>query len=86
MPTADDFRRELSAQIERAIRQNRPHVEVNAGELHRVVGGYPNEGAHAMPNCCRIMRDECQKGRSEIVFEPEKGQGASLTIRFYLPR
>jgi hypothetical protein len=41
MPSADDFRRELTAQIERAAKQGRPHIEINAGELHLVVGGYP---------------------------------------------
>lgn len=82
---ADDFRLELNAMIERAKRQGRPHVEVNAGELHRVIGGYPSDGAHRMPVCCEVMLSEMQVG-DEIVFQSPQGKGASLTIRYRMPR
>jgi hypothetical protein len=39
MPSTVDFRTELAAQIARAAKQGRPHIEINAGELHRTVGG-----------------------------------------------
>ena len=39
MITMFDFRRELLAQISRAAKQGRPHIEINAGELHRVSVG-----------------------------------------------
>lgn len=81
----DDFREELGAMIQRAQRQGRPHVEVNAGELHRAVGGYPNGGAHRMPACCEAMLLEKRVG-DEVVFQPPEGKGASLTIRYRLPR
>jgi len=81
MPNSDDFRRELEAQIDRAKKQGRPHCEVNAGELHRVVGDYPAMLKHRMPICCEVMRS--RMGPSDIVvFEPEKKKGASLTIRY----
>lgn len=83
--TTDDFRKELRAMIQRAGRQGRPHAEVNAGELHRVVGGYPNGGAHRMPACCEAMLSEKRAG-DEVIFEPAEGKGASLTIRYSLPR
>jgi hypothetical protein len=38
MPTEEDFRRELNQVLYHAFRQNRPTVDVNAGELHRRVG------------------------------------------------
>jgi hypothetical protein len=41
-----DFRKELLAQISRAAKQRRPHVEINAGELHRIVSR--DENRHAM--------------------------------------
>ena len=41
MATIDDFRSELRAQIRRAEARGAPHVEVNAGELHRQLGGIP---------------------------------------------
>lgn len=84
MPTAEDFRTELTAQIERASRQGRPHLEVNAGELHRIVGSYP--GDHRMPQCCEVMRREAKRGGGETIFETDSGDGAALTIRYLLPR
>lgn len=88
MPTRDEFRAELQAQISRAKRQGRPHVEINAGELHRTLGGYPpkNRGSHAMPSCCAALRDELAGGNAEVIHETESGQAAALTIRYYLPR
>jgi 5-methylcytosine-specific restriction protein A len=50
-----------------------------------VIGGYPGAGKHRMPVCCEAMRSEKRAG-DEIVFEPPKGKGASLTIRYRLPR
>ena len=84
MPTTEDFRTEVRAQIERAREQGRPHVEINAGELHRLIGGYP-QSSHRMPECCNAMRGE-MSGRDTVIFEPQKGHGASLTIRYELTR
>lgn len=80
-----DFSKELQAQIGRAERQGRPHVEINAGELHRVIGGYPNGGAHQMPSCCEALLAAKRAG-DLVVFQPPEGKGASLTIRYILPR
>jgi hypothetical protein len=81
---AIDFHKELLAQIGRAQKQGAPHVEINSGELHRKVGGYPGAG-HRMPLCCAAMYFEQQPG-DEIVNRPKLGNGASLTIRYQLPR
>ncbi len=88
MPTTDDFRVELRAQITRAQRQGRPHVEVNAGELHRTLGGYPPKhgSSHSMPSCCNVMRDEFVHGKDEIIHETDSGQAPALTIRDHFPR
>jgi hypothetical protein len=85
MPTADEFRAELAAQIDRALKQGRPHVEVNAGELHRTLGGYPGQ-SHHMPICCSVLREEAHIGNAEVVYETPSGAGAALTIRYMLPR
>jgi len=71
-----------------ASNQKRPHVEINAGELHRAVGGYPPKTgqSHSMPSCCEVMRDEAKRGNAEVVFETESGKAPALTIRYYLPR
>jgi 5-methylcytosine-specific restriction protein A len=88
MSSTQDFRTELEAQIERASKQGRPHIEVNAGELHRAVGGYPPKHgqSHAMPACCSVMRQEFSKGKAEVIHETDSGQAPALTIRYYLPR
>lgn len=76
------------AQIERAVKQGRTHVEVNAGELHRTLGGYPPKAgeSHAMPSCCEAMRQEFKRGNAEMIHETESGNSPSLTIRYGLPR
>jgi 5-methylcytosine-specific restriction protein A len=88
MPATEDFRTELLAQIARAAKQGRPHVEINAGELHRTVGGYPPKAgqSHSMPSCCNVMHDEYDRKRDEIVHETDSGQAPALTIRYVLPR
>jgi hypothetical protein len=84
VPSSDDFRQELRAQIDRAVRRGASHVEINAGELHRTLGAYPGPN-HRMPLCCKAMQEECLEG-DEMIFSPDKGQGASLTIRYKIPR
>lgn len=85
LPTTDDFAREIQNQIARAAHQNRSHVEVNAGEVHRIVGRYPYGGDHRMPSVCQAMHALMKPG-DEIVFGPKSGKGPSLTIRYKLPR
>jgi hypothetical protein len=81
MATMDDFREELEAQIARAAKQGRPHVEINAGELHRVVT--PDENLHSI--ACEAMR-QLQSPDDQVVHAPPAGDGPSFTIRYMLPR
>jgi 5-methylcytosine-specific restriction protein A len=81
---ADDFRSELHDQLEKAAKRGATSIEINSGELHRRVGGYPGAG-HRMPVCCDVMNGERQDG-DDVVSRPPKGKGASLTIRYRLPR
>ena len=86
MPTKVDFLSELRSQLKRAQDRGARYVTINAGELHRRVGGYPSRtGSHRMPLCCDAMYSERRNG-DEIIFAPQKGKGASLTIRYSLPR
>jgi hypothetical protein len=84
MPTAEKFRMALQAWLAEAERRSRTSVEINSGKLHRVVGGYPGQN-HRMPVCCAVMEAEMREGDT-IVSAPPKGRGASLTIRYELPR
>lgn len=89
MPSMADFQTELNAQIVRAQNQGRPHIEVNAGELHRIVGGYPpkvGDPPHSMPSCCEAMRQEFKRGNAAIIHETKSGKAPALTIRYNLPR
>ena len=83
-PRADDFRSELRGQLRAAELAGKPFIEINAGDLHRRIGSYPGSD-HRMPMCCEVMRSERRRG-DEIISSPAKGVGASLTIRYRLPR
>ena len=82
--TAEHFRKALQGQLARAEKQGKHHIDINSGELHRELGNYPGKN-HSMPNCCQVMRAE-MNNRDEIISEPPRGRGASLTIRYKLPR
>ena len=86
-PTADKFRKRLREWLKHAEDEGKPHEDINAGELHRDVGGYPlGPGQnHHMRACCEVMRSEMRDGE-RIIEEPAKGTGASLTVRYELPR
>ena len=57
------------------------YIDLNAGEIHRVVGNYPGKN-HRMPICCEAMRS-LMESTDLILYQPKKGNGASLTIRYY---
>ncbi len=84
MATAEILRTELRLQLIRAERRGVPYLDINSGQLHRKVGGYPGKN-HNMPSCCNVMYGE-QKVGDAVLSSPPKGLGASLTIRYRLPR
>ena len=79
-----EFRAILDATVWVAQRARRSHVDVTAGNLHRDVGGYPGPH-HQLPICCKVMKEAMRAG-DLIVSAPANGTGASLTIRYLLPR
>ena len=82
--STDTFREVLRARLGYAQRASRAFVSINSGDLHRSIGGYPGRN-HQMPSCCAAMELEMQDG-DVIISRPPKGYGASLTIRYKLPR
>jgi hypothetical protein len=82
--TAAAFRRALRRQFTRAARAGERSVRVQAGALHRLVGGYPGP-RHRMPTCCQIMQSERCPGDT-VLRSPPRGAGASLTIEYRVPR
>ena len=81
---AEQFRRVLRQLFDNAVASDATHIDVQAGRLHREIGGYPQKG-HSMPVCCSVM---CQEMRvdDDLLSEPPKGKGATLSIRYRLPR
>lgn len=60
-------------------------VTITSGELHRLLGGYPGTN-HRMPICCAAMRQVFDQSKDTLLHSPESGMGATLTIRYALPR
>jgi len=83
--TTDDFYGQLSRLLTEGSNLGFAAVEVNAGQLHRLVGDYPDPKRHRMPVCCDVMLSTMALG-DEVVARPPKGKGASLTIRYQFPR
>ena len=86
MATVEDFRLRLNLIFIQALENGLSEVEVTSGELHRRVGGYPGPD-HRMPLCCQVMRESLsEKAGDRVVEAPPSGQGATLRIRYVLPR
>jgi 5-methylcytosine-specific restriction protein A len=82
--TQMDFIVELDELFSEAEKNGLTNLRINAGELHRRVGGYPGKN-HRMPACCSAMRSEMNVS-DRIIQSPPKGNGATLTIEYNLPR
>ena len=86
LPTATDFESEIRRLWAMPTNQATGYADIKAGDLHHAVGGYPvPDGNHRMPVCCDAMLGLMRPG-DKILNEPPKGKGASLTIRYILPR
>ncbi len=84
IPKSEDFVNALQKIFKQESAKGNKSIIVNSGELHRVVGGYPRRN-HRMPVCCSVMK-KAMKSTDHIISEPLKGQGASLSIEYKLPR
>ena len=81
------FENALRAIFSAAKRSHHEEISVQSGDLHRAVGGYPpkKNANHRMPVCCSVMLDFMEE-KDEIIKSPPKRQGATLLIRYVLPR
>lgn len=84
MITKQEFEEELRQRFRRAVERGEASIIVNSGDMHRSLGGYPAPN-HQMPTCCNVMHSHARVG-DEILSAPPSGRGASLTIRYRLPR
>ena len=83
-PDARDFEAEIRRRWVSAGNAGASSVDIAAGDLHKSLGGYPGPN-HRMPNCCQVMRKLMQQD-DMILCAPPKGAGASLKIRYMIPR
>jgi hypothetical protein len=84
IPQAEDFRAALRNRFAQAQINRDPYIDVQSADLHREVGHYPSTD-HRMPICCEVMR-KAMRAADKILQETPSGQGASLLIRYTLPR
>lgn len=82
--TRADFEQALASIFRDAEGRAADSVEVRASDLHRAVGGYPGRD-HRMPVCCDAMR-RTMTPTDLLLTAPPKGHGASLRIRYDIPR
>ena len=87
MPTKEEFTAELQAQLREAQLRLQPSVDINSGDIHRKLGGYPAKAGapHQMSSCCDAMRDERRVNDALVPGGPKTGKGV-ITIRYALPR
>ena len=79
-PNVEDFRREIRRMINDARSQGLEELVLLSGDVHRELGGYPGTN-HSMPSRCHAMR-ELMGEDDEILYQPPKGNGATLKIRY----
>ena len=82
--SSEDFRETLHNLFAKAEELGFVGVDVNSGNLHRRVGGYPGQD-HRMPACCDVMYSEMTSADS-VISQPESGKGASVIVRYQRPR
>ena len=61
IPTSKDFQEQLDKVLTLASRQGRPHIDITAGALHRLVWG-AYERRHRLPQCCYVMKKTMREG------------------------
>lgn len=81
VPNAGTFRHALG---ELFASSTGSYVDVNAGELHDLVGTRSGKDSR-MPTCCNVMMAAMNSGDT-VLSAPPKGRGTTLTIRYQLPR
>lgn len=84
IPTSKDFQVQLDQLLQEASKQGRPHFDIEAASLHHMVWGYYGR-KHRLPQCCYVMKKTMRHG-DLVIKEADQDQGASLTIRYMLPR
>ncbi len=76
--STEDFYRTI---LNKITQMDVDYIDITSGDIHRELGGYPGKN-HRMPTCCIVMK-KLMSSNDMIIYEPKKGKGASLTMRYY---
>ncbi len=85
IPEKADFEKALSDWFREEEQEESPFVDIRADELHSRIGDYPGP-FHRMATCCEVMYENYHPATDKIMQFPPKGKGASMEIRYALPR
>ena len=66
--------------IEEAKAEGKEYVDINAGELHKMMSKKPT-----LPSCCMAMR-KMKQSNDQVISEAntKSGYGVALTIRYFV--
>ena len=81
-PNNDDFQKGLDQMLETARNRGATSTVVKAGDLHRLVGGYPGPD-NRIPVCCGVMRKN-MKESDKVLPNALKKDGATFQVRYNL--
>ena len=84
LPNTEAFRQQLRTRLGRAANEGLAFLDVNAGELHRDLGGGSGRNGRMVP-CCNVMHEALRLG-DEVLQTSPSGLTSRLTIRYRLPR
>ena len=85
IPEKTDFEKALIDWFLEAEKEENPFVDIRADDLHARIGDYPGP-LHRMATCCEVMYENYRPQTDKILQFPPKGKGASMEIRYALPR
>ena len=88
MTYIEQCERVLTRKLSYAAATGDAYVDIRAADLHRETWGYdsyPAGGRHRMPTVCDAM-EEMKQSDDVYLHQPPKGKGASLRIRYMLPK
>lgn len=83
-PNKQDFENAILQLFNKYQDEGHSFIEIVSEDVHRKVGGYP-ESNHRMPICCNVMRNMMDED-DVVLYAPPSGMGASLKIKYYLPK
>lgn len=76
----EDYVKKISQMIEEAKAEGKEYVDINAGELHKMMSKKPT-----LPSCCMAMR-KMKQSNDQVISEAntKSGYGVALTIRYFV--